>query len=854
MLPALRLSIAIVLATAINHSLVAQARPTAEDNSSAIERAQRGDYGEALKALQTLAGTTDQETQGDARRFVSAVLAAIQSRAGSLADRRLAAEATLQMTPVLLPAHQAYAHIVAAGLHEESGDVGAALRGFRAARAVPGPFGDVEATSRCVAMLIASGRVGEAFAELDQMAGLVASEPTDAPPDQDKADDDAVPPSRDEVLLHLRRAELYATVGWIDEASASLSRIDGGAIQSEPLGVLALAAQVLWLDVELWSEQFASAVERADALLDQSGFDQHRIRLARARALDRLRDPRGIVALEELAKDVEAPRPIRVRAAVDRCNHLLRHSMPDAATSALADFEIDESTEVIVALGRLHLATPNATTPAELTAILGSLRDRWRAMLDRWHEVPLRTGGTSFLQVSFRRELLVTLCECELLHDESLGAERCVEHILAADAAATAPRRLTVLAPSLQQLRDQLVGRDGELWCFVPAPGGSLLLRILSQDCVSYTLPGDRGLRPLVQGLRSSLRAAVHHGNEASEIHSRGVAVARSLLGSHVNLLAHSSRVAIWGRELLGGIPFEALPVASEDSSTPVAEPNWPWFGLRAAVSYVSNATVTCFMASAERPPILHDVRVTAPVMSAEVASAHGVPHHILTTPELDGILPQDPPLKHAIAAWEQRLDPADLFDLAERTAVHVLFAHGVYDGAKSCPAGVCLGESGVLFADQTGALENPSPADLVLLCTCGTTQGSLRRGDEGAHHLGTAFLSAGSRVVGVADSDLEVERTCLLVHEFLTALARGEEPDFAMRSARRTMVESGHGSPSEWALLRLEGAASKPLGLRVSTRPMDWTWLILVASAASVALLLITHSRRHRRCRGNPS
>jgi len=239
------------------------------------------------------------------------------------------------------------------------------------------------------------------------------------------------------------------------------------------------------------------------------------------------------------------------------------------------------------------------------------------------------------------------------------------------------------------------------------------------------------------------------------------------------------------------------------------------------------------------RPAAALDAALYAVRLAPEAAAAHGVSAVALSMAELAGLLPSQPALSRVDvdAAWSA--GAAGLLAPAQRPALQAVFAHGTYDGARATPAGILLGAAdgaaAPLYAEDFAADLDGAPADFVLLGVCSAARGTLQRGDEAARHLGGALLQAGARVVALADFDLEVSGLILLTRSLLAALARGEAPDLALRTARRAMHDAGRSSPVEWAQLRLEGLATEAVPV-ATTRPSSsgWWWgggLLLVCA-----------------------
>jgi CHAT domain-containing protein len=115
---------------------------------------------------------------------------------------------------------------------------------------------------------------------------------------------------------------------------------------------------------------------------------------------------------------------------------------------------------------------------------------------------------------------------------------------------------------------------------------------------------------------------------------------------------------------------------------------------------------------------------------------------------------------------------------------------HGVHDYERERSALLLLapgaGHDGSLSAD---AIERLAAPPVVLLGACGTAAGPRRAGDDGASHLGGAFLVAGASAVVTAPGDLPQGATVDLVAEFLAAWERGVPLPEALRRARAAVA-----------------------------------------------------------------
>jgi hypothetical protein len=130
-----------------------------------------------------------------------------------------------------------------------------------------------------------------------------------------------------------------------------------------------------------------------------------------------------------------------------------------------------------------------------------------------------------------------------------------------------------------------------------------------------------------------------------------------------------------------------------------------------------------------------------------------------------------------------------------------------------------------------------------------------LRRGDDGIHHLGGAFLRAGASAVILSFADLEYHSTLKLLASLHRNLAAGCSPARALRRARQEMASQPR---TDWpylhSLVQIRGPAQRslfpvPLAAEATEVAPMLLWTVPSLLAAAATLLWV---RGRRRSHGN--
>lgn len=166
------------------------------------------------------------------------------------------------------------------------------------------------------------------------------------------------------------------------------------------------------------------------------------------------------------------------------------------------------------------------------------------------------------------------------------------------------------------------------------------------------------------------------------------------------------------------------------------------------------------------------------------------------------------------------------------------------WSSALVLPARVGEDSDGLLQAREIA--EIPLDPELVVLSACDTARGRILSG-EGAQSLARAFLDAGAESVVASLWNADDQRTAPLMQSFYAALARGEPPASALRSAKLAAARSGEVPSSCWASFVVLGAGDRAIPLVSARQRASWLWLAFVAGTAAIVAAAWMRVRRAR-------
>lgn len=154
---------------------------------------------------------------------------------------------------------------------------------------------------------------------------------------------------------------------------------------------------------------------------------------------------------------------------------------------------------------------------------------------------------------------------------------------------------------------------------------------------------------------------------------------------------------------------------------------------------------------------------------------------------------------------------------LMQDTYALCILGHGIQDYERERSA--CLlvhGEDPASSAVGSDTIESTSMPPLVLLGVCEAASGPMRQGDEGAQHLGSAFLYAGADCVVLAPGRLALGATCDLLTVCLREWRMGTSVAEALRRARKHVAsDENRAHPYFFAGLRTFGCDAPGLARR---------------------------------------
>lgn len=646
------------------------------------------------------------------------------------------------------------------------------------------------------------------------------------------------------------RAALLTLAGMFDGAADALA-----ALRSLPLdekkpthAKLRLDAACTGFDLLLAAERYEEALVQAEAVANTPTKDQSvliRARLGMALANVRLgKDTAALPLLTELAAAGSTDHGRR--ATIELALLALRANQPAVARQHLAaahgkPLELCDEHELNALAWTTLTDLATGVAPfVDPTALRSALRAKLEWHFVQWEAIPPTVSGVAFLQLGVRRDLLAALCALTMHLDRSKrGVEECLDYILATEARGSTARSHGITAKRFAEVRATVVPTNGTLLVYLPALSASFVFVVTATEMAGIRLDPDVRLRRDVRHLRESVGSPTL--TPLPELRAAADVVADWCLPSTVRAaIADRDELAIVGRELATGLPFELMPWQGT------------WLGCAKAVWNVPSMTLEHAAAMRAPVPRSMDVAVLAATsITEEDAAKYGVTPIPIGAGELTDLAAAVATPGTIIIAPATRAEL--LRGIGASAKVAVVVAHGVTDPARLRPYGLLLGTapgeaSGALFADDI-----TSAAEVLLLGSCQLGRGSSRRGEDGGHRIGGAFLQAGARAVVLGDGDLGLAPTLVLAQAFVRELAGGATTAVALQRARRaTAATPGFEHPWFHSQVRLEGAGQWRVALAPSaSAPASrwWFWLPagLFAFCAAIATIARVIAARRR-------
>ena len=449
-----------------------------------------------------------------------------------------------------------------------------------------------------------------------------------------------------------------------------------------------------------------------------------------------------------------------------------------------------------VELAMLHtvageLALARETDPAEMELARADLERSFDARSQRLSELPARWDGRSLLHMREARAPLVTLTRLELALDgRSAAAARGLERVAELQRGGTLARRFPAARLDAAHLRETLAPRDGGLLVYLTEARRSLALVADDSGFDIFELAGHNALQ--AARLRHlGLLFAVSAGDGAAEEAERVAAEDLAALLFPADLSARVSTwrsVAVAGLDTLGPVAFGCLPLGEH----PYLGCALAWTSLPSLPFGVGRSGATAAGREFELDLLL--VGEVTPAASLRAEHDWLLPLPLSRENERD----LSEPYRSVRVLRGANARPASVLRAIPGARIVQFLVHGVLDRDTSS-AGLVLEpeghESGVLWShDLLAAGIDTDPPRLVVLASCRTGHGPLRRGDAGSADLGGAWLAAGVPAVVVAHTDLSWGPTIAWSRTFHRHFAASDSrPDEALR---RTMAELHDAAP----------------------------------------------------------
>lgn len=460
---------------------------------------------------------------------------------------------------------------------------------------------------------------------------------------------------------------------------------------------------------------------------------------------------------------------------------------------------------------------------------LRALRDEMEraltAFLDEWSARPPRPDGKGFLHFGDTRAFLSERIRLWLATDRDRGVEQAARGTLAAEALGTLARATGAQALTPAEARATLRPGEAAFW-FLPAPDRSHLFLFDRARVVHFLLPSDVVLFERRRAFDEALRSP---DAPVEEIRARGAALRDALLPPQAFERARAfPRWTIVGIDRLGTVPFEALPLGASR-----------FVGLAHAVSYLPSFAVGTRLAA----------RPAAREGKYAVFAFGGPPSRAGPTlrfdeERLEALFGARLPARLRHVRGEEATRRALLEGLAGASRLAIVWTHGTRDPERERPVGLECAD-GVVFADDVERTEAPP---LVVLAACGAARGPVRRGEDGASHLGGAFLRAGARCVVLPSAEVDDGATAALLAEAFRRLAAGADPAEALRAARADLfARDGMSDPRALCLIHAFGLGHVEAAWPAGGRKPLWLWIF---AALGLSLAMRSLSRRPARRR----
>lgn len=511
-------------------------------------------------------------------------------------------------------------------------------------------------------------------------------------------------------------------------------------------------------------------------------------------------------ALKRVFDDRSLAPGIRGRAGLELVKQLKLLRQTDLAESIAADLlslpaeNILRRAEAKAVQARLRmqldiLPKEQLADQEELANLVGSLFSDWRNQ-------PLRSGGSGRFLYDARRELVATLIALDrrVLPPESAALVAC-QHLESALSLGTLSRRLGSGPVDPLLVQRKYLPPDGGILMYA---GGleDLHLILVDRDSIEHVELNHRvGLHDSMMRLCDEIEVPPHSSAENAEAL---VAKLASDLAADLLPQVVCARIRNWRSLVLVGeerlaLAWQALPWGRGCIGTEFAVSHVPSLSLFVALEQRHRARP----AAAENTAL---AIIADPRLTAKQVDRWGVGELQLSAAARKRLC-ADVPKPALVTRFGAEVTAAALRDEElMRASLWTIIAHGVTDYSLERSACILLGGpgDGVLRVAEVEQLRVPR---LIALGVCNAAGGPRRVGDDGVHHLGGAFLSAGADAVVLAGGQLAVGATVELLSLFNAGVCNGLAPAEALRVARAAVrAMKGRSHPYFHASMRLSG------------------------------------------------
>ncbi|MCC7172073.1 MAG: CHAT domain-containing protein [Planctomycetes bacterium] len=433
-----------------------------------------------------------------------------------------------------------------------------------------------------------------------------------------------------------------------------------------------------------------------------------------------------------------------------------------------------------------RLARQDGTAEDDVRTTLSQLRSAIERRFEAFAQLPRTDDGDGPLYYAAIRNAVSAWITG---HVERGGdPSEAFDLLVRAQAAGTLAQEFGATAPSIERIRDELL-RPGEgLLLHVFAPAGNHVFAVDRDGIVHVQSSNSRVTLVELAALNECIRIRPDH-DPGDAVRTDQTAVATSLgrrLGHELVPDALRARVRGWyaiafsGADVLGAMPLEAMVLDEKLLCVSHAITVWPSIPVAWTLAHDpprraadAGAVVIAARSPAKELRALDARLVDLPVDDRRMRA------WLQAFPGAGTLLVDDAATTSAVAALD-----------ASTAAVEVILAHGFVTPGLPRPAALALTASEADRGEfRCADVERTHAADVVFLATCSAGAGPRRAGDDGAQHLGGAFLRAGTRSVVLPTGPVDLDASLELLDAFIASVADGRSATEAMRAARARLV-----------------------------------------------------------------